>query len=176
MVNKNEIRNDSAVVPNLSLPPKLTVTSFDCDENLTQYAETLLCDGDDAICYMTVQDKAGNEVGFDLRIRGEVRVGWRDNVNDDFTYYKHYSQFPPELTKAIKSGEYYEDEHVWVDMNNWLETVYYINDESIDGIMFEENIADMSPADVKTKILEYASWVFESCYDDGTFTRPEVYK
>ena len=150
---------------------EFVVTHFDCDDNLKQYDETLLCDGDDAICIMTAEDEYHNEVGLDLRVRGEVRIGWRDDINDDFEFYQHYSQFPEELTEVIKKGDYYDNEHVCVDMNNWLETVYYLNGDSIDSFMFEEDIAKMTVEDMKTYLMECTKNIFVNAYECGDFKK-----
>ena len=172
--------NEKGIVPDVDILPSLKITYFDCDENLKQYAETLLCDGDDAICVMTVEDSLGNSVGFDLRVRGDVRVGGGDDLNDDFTYYKHYSQFPTELHKAISNGDYYSNEHVDVSENNWLETVYYITkadeteEESTDSIVFEYDISEMTPDEVKEILMNYAREIFSVNYEINKFKKPDI--
>ena len=149
---------------------KLKVTRFDCDKNLAQYDNTLLCDGDDAICIMTVEDECGNRVELDLRVRGEVRVFW------DGCVYKHYSQFPSELTEYLKNGgDWYSgdcDTGCYVDMSNWLEVIYAAynsDDEEVGydsvGEFCESDISGMTPSQLKDILLDDAQWVFEEVFD-----------
>lgn len=153
---------------------KLKVTRFDCDKNLAQYDNTLLCDGDDAICIMTVEDECGNRVELDLRVRGEVRVFW------DGCVYKHYSQFPPELTEYIKNGGDwwggYYDNGCYADESNWLEVTYTIYNSDGEEIKtgsagdFFEDMKEMTPKKLQDILLEYAEWAL----DDNWFKVIEV--
>lgn len=177
--NKNGEINEQAVIPDIDILPSLQIDNFDCDSDFKQYGETLLCDGDNAICVMSVKDDLGNHIDLDLRVRGEVRVGWRENEDEDFEYYKHYSQFPAELTEAIKSGEYYNNDHVDVSENNWLETICTAFDKDeeevyCDGIMFEQDIASMTPDEVKSILFQIAVNQFESEYQEHSFKKPDI--
>lgn len=172
--NENGEIQENAIIPDIDIPAVLEIKNFDCDEDLAQYSETLLCDGDDAIAVMYAEDKDGNGVSLDLRVRGEVRVGYRESPDDDFVYYKHYSQFPPELTEILKNGEF--SELVDIDNNNCIETVYYIYDSNgeelyCDGIV-EEDITKMTPDDMKAHLMSLAEYCMEESYADGILDKP----
>ena len=54
-----------------------------------------------------------------LEVRGEVRVVFDDEV------YKSVSQMPDELVQLFHDGKAYDDERVYVDMNNWFEVFFW---------------------------------------------------
>ena len=180
--NKNGDVNEQAIIPDILILPPLQIDYFDCDTNLEQYKETLFCDGDDPICIMSVKDDLGNHIDLDMRVRGEVRIGWRDNINDDFAYYKHYSQFPEELTKAIKEGNYYHNPHVDVADSNWISTVITdinSNDEEMycDATEYGlDKFIRSTPAidEIKSEMLEIAETMFDYEYQKGSFIKPDI--
>lgn len=144
----------------------LTVTSFECDNDLSQYTESMLFSSDTMVAEATFEDKNGNRIEFWLGTRGEVDVDFfEDGLDDDPTNYDDPDDFPEELIDIIKAGELWQDERVCVTDNNWFEVIYdvYNKDGELlhsNGEMFED-FDNLSPDELKQELTTLAEEIYE---------------
>lgn len=126
------------------------VKEFSCNENLSQYTDSMLFDSGEIIASMDYVDNTGNGVRVDLKVCGHVKVFFND------VPYCHPSEFPEELTKLIKNNPEWElDERVCVCENNWFEYIYnYTNLNCGDGILEEGDISKMTTEEIKSAMTE----------------------
>lgn len=132
------------------------IKEFYCDENLSQYTDSMLFDSVTNIASMTFE---GEEYNIDLflDIRGEVDVQFKG------VSYKAPSVFPKELIDIIKNTpenwSYSNPDILYVVFNNWFECIFDIKDKDnnilySDGIMYEDSVADKKPEDLKKYMFE----------------------
>ena len=145
---------------------ELTVTSFECDEDLSKYTESMLFPSDRTVAEATFTDKDGNRIEFWLGTRGDVDVDFFENgMDEDPTNYEDPDDFPEELIDIIKAGNLWADERVYVTNNNWFEVIYDIYDKNgtllhCDGEMFED-FAYCSPDELKQELADLAKEVYD---------------
>ena len=120
----------------------VTLESFYCEKNLSQYISSMLFDSGEEIA-RGIFSYEGEILEISLRVCGEVRVRYDGEV------YRTPSEFPDDLIELIEkrpydwdvyapSGEDNDDtgEDIYVDANNWFE---YLFDG--DGDVYEEDLS-----------------------------------
>lgn len=138
----------------------MKIKSFQCNE-LSQYTDSMLFDSGEQIAAM--EYGCGNtHINIYLEVRGEVRVDF------DGVTYRRPSEFPDVLKELIKTnpGCWDCEDYVYVDMNNWFEYIYEIDNERwnnyMDGVLCELDISKGKPEDVKKEMLEICEWLTEN--------------
>lgn len=139
----------------------MKIKSFKCNENLSQYVDSMLFDSGECIAEMECELDGGGLCTISLEVRGEVRVDFDGNR------YHEPSGFPEELKKLIKEYHMWDcDDRVYVDMNNWFEYMYTVDNERwnsySDGVMCEWDISKGTPEDIKREMIEICEWVVEN--------------
>lgn len=136
----------------------MKIKNFWCDDNLSQYVDSMLFDSGEQIAEMIFEDN-GKEVYLSLEVRGEVKVYF----GDDGPAYRYPSEFPAFLKELIKAnpGRWDTEDGVYVDMNNWFEYIYDIDGEYSDGIMCEWDISKATPEDIKKEMLEICEYLIK---------------
>ncbi len=113
-------------------------------EDLKDCKDSMLFSSDDGqIAYIERGNKAVS-----LDVRGEVRVIYKDEV------YKDITQFPQELVDIIKAGKLWDNEDVFVDMNNWFEFMLIKDGQTYDGIVCEKNLNEMTNGELMDYMVE----------------------
>ena len=132
----------------------MKVKSFKCNDNLSQYIDSMLFDSGECVAEMKCELDNGDLCTISLEVRGEVKVDFDGNR------YREPSGFPEELKKLIKEYHMWDcDDRVYVDMNNWFEYIYTINDKYSNGVMCEWDISKGCPEDIKKEMIEICEWV-----------------
>lgn len=136
------------------------VKNFCCDENLSQYTDSMLFESNLNIASMNYESK-GCKVILDLMTRGEVNVDYKGVT------YRSPLEFPEDLKEIIKTKPYWfnDTEDLYIDANNWFEYIYdiTINGKTYsDGIMFETDLSKYSVEELKTEMAE----ICEDIIDD----------
>lgn len=136
----------------------MNILSFNCEEDLSKYVDSMLFDSNTVIATMECEDE-NQKVFIELMVRGEVRVIHKGNT------YISPCDFPAELKEKIKNNPgWWSDEDTYIDFSNWLEYMY---DHTIDGktysdgIMFEDDLSKYSVEDVKNGMVETAKYIME---------------
>lgn len=137
----------------------MNIVSFNCEEDLSKYVDSMLFDNDTVIATIECEDN-NQKVIIDLMVRGSVNVEYQGNT------YKHPSDFPMDLKEKIKAnpGWWDTEDDVYIDMNNWFEYIYNhtIDDDTYsDGIMFEDDLSKYSIQMVKDAMVEVAKYIME---------------
>ena len=81
---------------------------------------------------ITLAELKVNSVEVSLRVCGDVRVVYKDDV------YRGAKDMPEELLDKFASGTAYNDPDIVIDMNNWFETFIYI-----DGVYAGGDVVDV---------------------------------
>ncbi len=90
--------------------------------------------------------------GVSVIVCGDVRVLWKGQV------YKCASQFPEELTEAIRKGNLKSDgEEDFVSMNNWYETRLSKDGKHLQDDVVDIDISGMTEDEAKSLILDTVS-------------------
>ena len=140
----------------------MKIKNFKCNENLSQYVDSMLFDSGECIAEMECEFDNGDLCTISLEVRGEVKVYFNDEP------YRYPSDFPPVLKELIKTNPRWwdEEDYVYVDMNNWFEYIYTVDGEHwnsySDGVMCEWDISKGTPEDIKKEMIEICEWVVES--------------
>lgn len=147
------------------------IASFDCEEDLSQYTDSLLFCSDECVATMTVEDERGYTLEMELIVTGDV------NVEFNGENYFSPDDFPPELKQAIKDGKY--DEEFTAHNNNWFELVYSLTDSSgneiaYDGDVWESPLDKTTPEQLKAEMLD-AGIGFMEHYIGRELDEPEKY-
>lgn len=126
------------------------VTSFDCDNDLSKYTDSLLFCSGDVVATMTVEDDRGYSLSMELIVTGDVNVEFEGEI------YTSPDDFPPELKQAIKEGRY---DDIQINNNNWFELVYSLTDSkgeevAYDGDVWESDLSTMTIEEVKNEMLD----------------------
>lgn len=141
---------------------ELTLTRFDCDNDLSKYTNSLLFPQGETIVVADFEDKDGVNVNLRIEVVGDMKV-----IFNGEPYYDP-SDFPEELVECIKSGNYgcdYDDDP-YVEDGNWFEVIMTIEDKdgkeiAYNGDTLEEDVDRMTVPEFKKWLADYA----ESCYD-----------
>jgi hypothetical protein len=136
----------------------MNIKNFWCDDDLSQYVDSMLFDSGECIAEMECEIGCA-EIKISLEVRGKAKVYF----GDDCQPYKYPSEFPQALKKLIKAnpGRWDTEDGVYVDMNNWFEYIYTVNDKYSDGVMCEWDISKGTPEDIKKEMLEICEWIIE---------------
>lgn len=134
----------------------MKIKSFECNDNLSQYVDSMLFDSGEEIATMEFEYN-GKIINISLEVRGEVRVDFNG------VRYNRPSEFPLELKELIKGNPANWDceDNVYVDMNNWFEYIYTIDDKYSDGVMCEWDISKWGPDEIKKEMIEICEWIVE---------------
>lgn len=138
----------------------MKIKNFQCNE-LSQYTDSMLFDSGEQIAAMECED-GNTHINIWLEVRGEVRVDF------DGVTYRRPSEFPDVLKELIKTNPGYWDceDYVYVDMNNWFEYIYEIDNERwnnyMDGVLCEWDISKGNSEDIKKEMLEICEWLVEN--------------
>lgn len=134
----------------------MKIKRFECDSNLSQYVDSMLFDSGTEIANM-VAETNGKEIEISLEVRGEVKVDFDGEI------YRHPSEFPEVLSELIKTnpGCWDCEDYVYVDMNNWFEYIYTVDNKYSDGVMCEWDISKGAPEDIKNEMMKICEWVIE---------------
>lgn len=139
---------------------KVMCLEFNCDDNLSQYTDSMLFDSGTVIASGKFE-KEGRIFNIYLEVNGEVAVTYKGEV------YHSPSDFPEELTERIRNTTWWDvcspseegddvESNIYVGMNNWFEYLY--GEECIDdGTVYE---ADLSRA-TKEEIFEDMRYIAE---------------
>lgn len=139
----------------------LTLTSFDCEEDLAQYKDSLLFPSEETfIADAAFNDKNGNTVSLSLEVRGAISIYFNEEE------YTDPEDYPKELIKIIQAGEAFTHPDVEIGNNNWFEVAYSIRnadgkDILSDGEVFGEDLVAMTPDNLKKCLTEYAEDVYD---------------
>lgn len=138
----------------------MNIKSFKCNDNLSQYIDSMLFDSGECIATMECELDNGDLCTISLEVRGEVKVYF------DGELYKYPSDFPPVLKELIETnpGCWDEEDYVYVDENNWFEYMFTIKDNTYqytDGIMCEWDISKGTPEDIKKEMIEICEWIMK---------------
>ena len=138
----------------------MKIKSFKCNDNLSQYVDSMLFDSGECIAEMECELNNNYTCIVSLEVRGEVKVYW----GDDRQVYKYPSDFPEALRELIEinPGCWDYEDHVYVDENNWFEYIYTVKDDTYqysDGIMCEWDISGGTSDDIKKEMIEICEWV-----------------
>ena len=132
----------------------MKIKRFACNENLSQYIDSMLFDSGTCIAAMECELDNGDVCIISLEVRGSV------NVDFDGSTYREPSDFPEELKQIIKEDKLWDcDDRVYVDMNNWFEYIYTVLGKYSDGVMCEWDISKGTPEDIKQEMIEICEWV-----------------
>jgi hypothetical protein len=126
------------------------VTSFDCDNDLSKYTDSLLFCSGDVAATMTMEDDRGYSLSMELIVTGDVNVEFEGEI------YTSPDDFPPELKQAVKEGRY---DDIQINSNNWFELVYSLTDSkgkeiACDGDVWESDISKMTAEQLKADMQE----------------------
>ena len=153
---------------------KAKSTTFECDNDLGQYTNSLLFDSNADIAYFEMTDENDNTVHLWLTVRGEKEVSLIDEDGNATETYRNASDYPEELINAIKNGENYED--YYCDTNNWFEMLYGYSKAGeketgnyVDGEVWDD--ISSSPDQLKGEMRDFAESLFEKYYEKGTFEK-----
>lgn len=113
-------------------------------EDLKDCKDSMLFSSDDG--HVAHIEQGNKRVSLD--VRGEVRVVYKEQV------YKDITQFPQELVDIIKSGKLWNNEDVFVDMNNWFEFMLIKDNQTYDGIVCEKNLNEMTNGELMDYMVE----------------------
>lgn len=93
-----------------------------------------------------------------LVVNGEICIEYLDRI------YENSSEFPAGLVEIIKNVEYWEcHKDLYVFKHNWFEYIFAVNDRDFEkGIMFENNLSQLSVEQLKVKMFNYVKWYLES--------------
>lgn len=146
----------------------MKIKSFECDNNLSKYVDSMLFDSGAVIATLNYDNEELGEnevhdISVSLEVAGKVKVIYKDST------YTEPSEFPEELREKIRSTEFWDvyapdDENegdIYVDFNNWFELIYTIDGSYTDRIMFEEDISKYTPEKLKLKIIEIMQKICE---------------
>jgi hypothetical protein len=138
----------------------MKIKSFKCNDNLSQYVDSMLFDNGVCIAEMECEFDNGDMCTISLEVRGEVNVDFNE------TTYRSPSEFPDELKNIIKENRLWDCEScVYVDMNNWFEYMFTVKDDKYqytDGVMCEWDISKGTPEDIKKEMIEICEWIAEN--------------
>lgn len=138
----------------------MKIKSFQCNE-LSQYTDSMLFDSGEQIAAMEYE-YGNTHINIYLEVRGEVRVDF------DGVTYRRPSEFPDVLKELIKTnpGCWDCEDYVYVDMNNWFEYIYVVDNEHwneyMDGVLCEWDISKGTPEHIKKEMLEICEWLTEN--------------
>ena len=126
------------------------VISFDCDNNLSKYTDSLLFCSGDVVATMTMEDDRGYSLSMELIVTGDVNVEFEGKI------YTSPDNFPPGLRQAIKESRYND---IQINNNNWFELVYSLTDSkgkeiACDSDVWESDISKMTAEQLKTHMQE----------------------
>lgn len=152
---------------------------FYCDEDLSQYTDSLLFDSDEDIAGLKMYDTNDNCVELWLTVRGEKDIFLLDENGDviEDERYKYAREYSQKMIDAIKNGT--DGIDYACNNNNWFEVLYSHgkgdkligdNGEVWDG--FDKQTAEQ----LKSELSDFAKELFEQYYDRGIFERPETDK
>lgn len=138
----------------------MNIISFTCNENLSQYVDSMLFDSGECIAEMECAFDNGDVCTITLEVRGEVKVYF------DGEPYRYPSEFPAVLKELIKTnpGCWDEEDYVYVDMNNWFEYMFTIKDDKYqytDGMVCEWDISKGESEDIKKEMVEICEWIMK---------------
>ena len=137
----------------------MNIKNFYCNDNLSQYVDSMLFDSGECIATMECEID-GKEISVSLDVRGEVKV----YVGEDGGPYRYPSEFPLSLKENIKTNPgWWCDPDLFVENNNWFEYTFTVNGEYeyADGVMCEWDISKGTPEDIKNEMIEICRWVVE---------------
>lgn len=120
------------------------------EEDRKGITDSLLLDSGQEILAGTVGD-----VTVSVIVCGDVRIGWKGQV------YKSASQFPDDLTEAIRTGSFYvgqdEDEENFIGNNNWYEVRVWRDKTLLEEDVADIDISEMSDDDARGFIVDCAA-------------------
>lgn len=131
-------------------------TFFDCEDDLSVYADSLLFTDDEVVASYEAENENGNKIEIRLIVTGDVDVTYGGER------YRNPDDFPEEMRDVIKRGEY---DKLEIENNNWFEVVFTLfeaNSEeelAYDGDVFEDDLSKMTPDELKKYFDEYAETV-----------------
>lgn len=139
---------------------KSRIKFFSCEENLSQYTDSMLFDSGKDIASMVFEGDDG-DISVDLRISGEVRVFYKGIP------YDRASDFPEELLALIreKPMEWDNEKDVEICSNNWFEYIYHSDAYGDDDIMCEDDISNMSVEELKSEMQELCEEIADGEYE-----------
>lgn len=142
----------------------LTVKSFDCDQDLSKYTDSMLFESGQTIAELICEDRNGRQIAVTLEVRGYVTVEYDGDV------YHSVCDFPEQLIEIIKnhpgewdiyspSGEGNDDEesNIFISENNWFEMMCCYNGHT-EGYVLEQDLSKMDVESVKAALMEIATY------------------
>ena len=153
----------------------MDIKNFECEEDLSQYTDSMLYDSDTTIAHIECAAADGTSVEMDLMVRGHVKVEYNGCT------YKTPSDFPERLKKLIRKFPNKWDLHrnIFISENNWFEYIYTVtqNGESYsDGIMFEKDLSKYSVEDLREEMLELCGNIIKNLGAQSTQFCPWCYQ
>lgn len=147
------------------LTEDLEIVDYWCDDNLWQYADSMLFDSGTEIAQLVCCKKDKSAV-LSLEVRGHVALFYKGEK------YCYASDFPDELTNLISTNPDWElDENIYVDENNWFEVLFSTKDGKAtaiedfsgcwDGFVFEEDVSQLTPEEMKGLLLDIAAEIIK---------------
>lgn len=135
--------------------------NFQCEEDLSQYVDSMLFDSDTNIATGTFE-YGDKKIQICLDVRGEVDVDYKGEN------YRQPSDFPEDLRDKIKKDPLYVwyDDEIAVSNNNWFEYIMYVEDgdkKYSEGIMFEDSPSDYTPQKLKQNMIDTINIYFYKC-------------
>ena len=119
---------------------------FTCYIDPSECSDSMLFDRDTLVAtYGTDEDYIA------LEVNGDVRVVYDDAM------YRYASEMPPELRAKFESGNWWDDDEIRVDSNNWFSYVRYV-DHIADG---DDIVCEDLPADrdgLRGQMSEVLEW------------------
>lgn len=109
------------------LTTKIDTTVINIYEDLAKITDSLLLES--GIIIATLKDTETNNT-IEIKVCGQVKINFKGD------WYRYPSDYPDELTEMIKDGSVYDNDDVYVDMNNWFE-IFYNGDEWSDVVDVE---------------------------------------
>lgn len=138
----------------------MKLLTFECDNNLSKYTDSMLFDSDHVIATMICEHN-GCKITVDLMTRGDVDVYYKGNRC------RCASEFPRSLKKLIETDpEWFGNKDVEVIDNNWFEYIYDVVGDGVsysDGIMFEDDLSCYSVEELKNDMIKVCDFIVTEC-------------
>ena len=155
---------------------------IDCEEDLSKYSaakseaySSLLFDSDETIANFDAYDKARNHIDIWFAVRGDKEVFLYDKEGDACEQtYTRASDYPEELVRAIKEGEFDKDYGCY--NNNWYEAFVEIYDKKGNLVhQFEDPDIDIpkTKEEFTKTCTDWANQIFDDMYRDNLLECPK---
>lgn len=148
----------------------MKITTFKCDENLSQYVDSMLFDSGTHIAMMRCDLENAAECSISLEVRGYVKIYF----GEDSQPYKYPSEFPKALKELIrnKPNGWQTEPDVYADETNWFEYIYTVKTDTghySDGVVCEWDISKGTAEEIKKEMLEICEMLKQDL--DGQYTK-----